>query len=302
MAETKALTLKQAIEEPEIVAKFTRTLGNNQNKAQAFLRSVLIATQNNPMLKATDPMSVLASAMVAASLDLEINPNLGYSALIPYGNKCQFQLMVNGLTQLFFRSGQAKALNTFVVYSDEYNGYNKITGTLNPLKEHDEMCTDVVGYGCYLELTNGFSKTEYWSKSKVKDHALKYSQAYKKGLECPWKSAFDQMALKTVLKYVLNHYAPKTTDMQMALNADQSIVSVNEDNSFNFNYADNAMEIQYSEEEMATRSDLLYILNEHGFDEKSLLIYFKADSIDQIPTAKLEERVTSVTNVSSSSN
>ncbi|MFA5453497.1 MAG: recombinase RecT, partial [Candidatus Methanomethylophilaceae archaeon] len=73
--------ISRMIKSPAIVKRFEDVIGK---KAPQFLASVLSAVNGNPMLANADPNSVMASAMVAASLDLDINPSLGFSAIVPY--------------------------------------------------------------------------------------------------------------------------------------------------------------------------------------------------------------------------
>ncbi|SDG81489.1 recombinase, phage RecT family [Aneurinibacillus thermoaerophilus] len=56
-------------------------------------------------------MSIVSSAIVAATLDLPIDKNLGYAWIIPYGNKAQFHLGYKGYIQLALRSAQYRYIN-----------------------------------------------------------------------------------------------------------------------------------------------------------------------------------------------
>ena len=53
-------------------------------------RSVLVACNNNNKLLDCDRGSLLASAMSAAMVGLEINPVLGHGYLVPFKGKVQF--------------------------------------------------------------------------------------------------------------------------------------------------------------------------------------------------------------------
>lgn len=296
------------IKDQAIVAKFANviqggTASEKASKANAFLGSVLSLTQSNTSFKDVQPMSVLASAMVAAQCDLPIIPTLGMAAVIPYKvkdgeGKAQFQIMVNGLVQLFFRSGQAKALNAFTVYTDEYDGFDKIKGELKPLKPHDDKCQDVAGYGCYMALVNGFEKTIFWSLGKMTDHAKRYSQAYSYDVKynkksSPWSTNFEAMAHKTIIKYMINHFAPKSVQLQTALDADQAITDFDSDGVVELNYDDNNdVEVQFSAEEIAEREALLAKLESISIKREMIYPTVKgAKSIDDVPTQHLRDLV-----------
>lgn len=86
------------------------------------------------MLQTADPQSILNSAVIAATLDLPINSNLGLSAIVPYYDSklrttvAQFQLMYKGLIELCLRSGQFSSLIDEVVYEGQLVKKNKFTG------------------------------------------------------------------------------------------------------------------------------------------------------------------------------
>ena len=78
----------------------------------------------------------------------------------------------------------------------------------------------------YTIFRSGFTKVAYWDVEKVKKHASKFSQAYRAGYNSPWKSDFDAMAMKTVLKSILK-FAPKSIEMQNAVTFDQAVINTN---------------------------------------------------------------------------
>ena len=62
---------------------------------------------------------------------------------------------------------------------------------------------------------------EVMSMDDVKAHAAKYSKAYGSSFS-PWKTNFEEMAKKTVLKRVLK-YAPLKTDFIRGISQDETI-------------------------------------------------------------------------------
>jgi len=223
--------LKGLVSREDVRRRFQEVLGD---KAPAFLASVLNATRANAQVAEADPMSVLSAAMVAATLDLPIDNNLGFAAIVPYRNKgklvAQFQIMTRGFIQLALRSGQYKAIHVGPVYSDEMHGVNPITGdvmiTPAPGGFRDK-CDDaqIVGYVAFFRLVNGYECVKYWPLEKIRQHGKKYSKSYENeyGL---WRQNFPAMAEKTVLKNTLSKWGILSTTMQMAVKVDQATLQI----------------------------------------------------------------------------
>lgn len=305
MAETRALDnatrLKGMINTPSTLTKFANvvtggTASEKQARAGQFLAG-LLSQVNNSKLKECDPVSVLSAAFVAAQCDLSIIPTLGQAAIVPYKNKgvmlAQFQVMTNGLVNLARNSDQIADLRAIEIYADEFVSFDRLKGVL-VLGEHDDDCTEVVGYAAYVKFTNGGEHTEYWSKKKCMDHGRKYSKSFEFG---PWHDNFDAMAKKTVLKYLINHYCPKSTIMAKAMAADQAIVNGIDNGDISYDYADNAtasdnIATVFSEEESNERAELISKLGTVGITEDLLVPSVKgAKSIDDVPTQHLRELV-----------
>lgn len=222
-------TLEGLLDRETIKKRFERVLGA---KAAGFMSSILSLANTNTQLKAVDPKSIVASAAIAASLDLPINASLGYAYIIPYGDKAQFQIGAKGFIQLAIRTALYKTMNTSDVYADELESWNPITGELKfkPMdqwKMRDAGTATPCGYAAYFQLMNGFEKSLYMSVDQVTRHAKRYSKSY----ENPngnWKKNFPSMALKTVIKLLLTKYGIMSIEMRTAFQADQAIVHDNE--------------------------------------------------------------------------
>lgn len=211
-------------------AYLTDVLGDNK---EAFVTSLVSVVGSDANLQKCDPMSVIYAAMKSVPLGLPIESNLGYSAVIPYGNNASFQIMRNGWVELAMRTGQVKFIANEIVHKGELVKKNKFTGEY-VFDEEKKESDEIIGYMAYIKLNNGFEKTIYWTVAEVKAHALKYSQTYKKGYG-NWKDHFDEMALKTVLKRLIVKYCPKSAELQKAIADDQTVT--NKDNIST--YADN---------------------------------------------------------------
>lgn len=200
-------TIKQLMNSDSVKKRFEDVLGK---KAPQFMTSVINLVNSDTNLKKVDQMSVIGSAMIAASLDLPVDKNLGYAWIIPYGNKAQFQLGYKGYIQLALRTGQYKYINVIEVYEGELKKWNRLTEEFEI--DFDGKVSDaVVGYAAYFELLNGFRKTVYWTKEEVERHRKRFSKS-----DFGWKNDWDAMAKKTVLKNMLSKWGILSVEMQQA--------------------------------------------------------------------------------------
>lgn len=191
-------------------------------KSERFQRIALTAFNGNAKLQQCNPTSFLAAMMQSAQLGLEPNTPLGQAYLIPYGSNVQFQVGYKGMLDLAHRTGQYKNIQSQIVYeNDEF----EIEYGLNPkLKHIPNMQSDrgrVTGYYSVYNLINGGQGFEYMTKEEVERHARKFSKTFNNG---PWKTDFDEMAKKTVLKKVLK-YAPMSIELQDVTSIDERVVN-----------------------------------------------------------------------------
>lgn len=238
---------------PGVTAKLRDVLGN-EKMAAGFISSVVSVTSGNSALRKADPMTVVGAAMVAATLQLPIVPTIGLAYIVPYKGQAQFQISYKGLIELAERSGQFKNIIDEVVYEGQLVKKNRFTGEY--IFDDDGKKSDkVIGYMARFDLINGFTKTMYWTIDEVKAHATKFSQSYREGRTSPWKSDFDAMARKTVLKALFSKYAPKSIQMQNAIQYDQAVVKAPDTlpgsdadaiiiEAFDSEYADNPSEVR----------------------------------------------------------
>ena len=222
-------TIKTFFEKPAVKNKFQEVIGKRSTQ---FISSILQITANNSMLKNADPISVYNAALMAATLDLPINQNLGFAWIVPYGKAAQFQLGVKGLVQLAQRSGQYLNINVIEVYENQFESFNTLTENLTANFDLPGE-GKIIGYAAYFKLINGFEKTCFWTTEKVIQHGKKYSKSFNNG---PWKSDFDAMAKKTVLKSTLSKWGILSIEMQTAVKIDQAVI--NDDQGESVTYVD----------------------------------------------------------------
>lgn len=237
--------------------RFESVLGK---KAPKFLASVISVTSGNSTLAKADPTSILQGAMVAATLDLEVIPTFGFAALVPYPNKdgnvyAQFQLMTRGIVQMAIRTGEYEAINAGIVYEDEIDGVDLLTGkprlhdgTMgyrqadNFGNSYEELIdAHVAGFFAFFRTKNGYERVEYWDMKRIKNHAERFSQSYRNDLRYGkrntlWSNDFRAMATKTVLKTILSKWGILSSSMQEAIVADQKVF---DGTSNEGSYADN---------------------------------------------------------------
>ena len=192
---------------------------------ERFTRMALSAINNTPKLAECTQMSFLAALMNVAQLGLEPNTPLGQAYLIPFQNKgileCQFQLGYKGLINLAYRNEQLQTIQAQCVYAnDEFEyelGLNSKLFHKPALGERGEM----VAVYALFKLQNGGYGFEVMSRQDVDIYAQKYSKAINSSFS-PWKTAYTEMAMKTVIKRVLR-YAPLKTDFLRAVATDETI-------------------------------------------------------------------------------
>ena len=192
-------------------------------KAPGFISSVISATKGNANLALCDPGTVLSSAAVAASLDLPINPNLGFAYIVPYSNQAQFQMGWRGFVQLAMRTGQYQTINVTEVCEGELKRHDKFTGEME-FDSAGKKSDNLIGYVAYFRLLNGFEKWLYMSMDDVTAHGKKYSKSFGNA-SGRWKLDFNAMAKKTVLKLLLSKFGILSIEMQTAIQADQGVIN-----------------------------------------------------------------------------
>lgn len=200
-------------------------------RAEAFANSIINVVKGNQQLQSCSEDSIMSAAFIAATMNLPIDPSLGFAAIVPYASTAQFQLMYRGLTQLCIRSGKYARIHDTEVYKDELKYYNPITGEVRfndpetyKMRYKGDI-KDVCGYYCYFKLLSGFEKEQFMTTDEVMAHAKKFSKAYQYDLSknkrsSVWSTDPISMGRKTVLKSTLSRYGIMSIEMQDALVAD----------------------------------------------------------------------------------
>lgn len=247
--------LSQKKPEQKSMQQYIKTMEGEIKKAlpsvitpERFTRIVLSAISVNPKLGSCTPASFLGAMMTSAQLGLEVNTPLGQAYVLPYSNKgtleAQFQLGYKGLIDLAYRSGEVESIQAHVVYeNDEFS----CEYGLEPKLVHKPADTNrgeaIKVYAVFKTKSGGFG-FEVMSMEDVRKHAAKYSKAYNSSFS-PWKTNFEEMAKKTVLKRVLK-YAPLKTEFVRAATQDEVIKNTISDDMYDVP-SENIIDAEFSE-------------------------------------------------------
>lgn len=242
-APKKVDVLKNMLNAPSVMEQFNNALAKS---APTFVASVIDLYNGDTNLQQCEPKAVVMEALKAAVLKLPINKALGYAFIIPFNNSVKddkgnwvkkmvptFQMGYKGYIQLAMRTGQYRTINADVVYEGELRKANKLTGEI--AFDGEKKSDKVVGYFCYFELLNGFSKTLYMTVEQMAEHAKRYSKGLKKETTVEsllnlsnlpvapdsktvgWMGNFHGMAVKTVIRNLLGKYGYLSVEMQQAI-------------------------------------------------------------------------------------
>ena len=217
------------------------TLGDPK-KATRFVTAISSAVAMNPALQDCDAATIVSAGLLGETLNLSPSPQLGQYYLVPFNDSknerktAQFQLGYRGMLQLAQRSGEYKRINAMAVKEGELLHYDAFMDEIELQYIEDEeqrQSLPTIGYFAMFEYHDGFRKVLYWSKAKMEQHALTYSQGYraKKGYTF-WEKDFDAMGIKTMLRQLLSKWGMMSLEMQKAYEADGGVV--NQDGSIDY--------------------------------------------------------------------
>jgi len=188
--------------------------------ADRMLRVAITAATLNPELLRCDVKTIASCIVQASILGLEPGTVLGEAYLIPYGKVCQLIPGYKGLLKLVRNSGELVMVNAQEVRQNDTFDFED---GLDPYLRHkrapggpDER-GPVIAYWAGALLKGGGKQFVVMTKGEIDAHARKYSKAYTKG---PWKTEFDEMAKKTVLRKLCK-YLPASVESLAACALDE---------------------------------------------------------------------------------
>lgn len=225
----KPNTVKSLLDSPVIQNKFKSLL---KEKSAGFTSSLLTLVSNDSYLADAQPMTIISGAMQAAQLDLPLEKQFGFAYLVPFNTKendvwvkkANFILGYRGYIQLAQRSGQYKSINVVTVYEGQLESWNPLTEEIGYAPDKKTSDT-AIGYIGYFKLVNGFEKTVYWTKEQIEKHRIENNKSKNpKELSGVWKSHYDAMAQKTVLRNLLSKWGILSIEMQRAILSDEQTI------------------------------------------------------------------------------
>lgn len=205
--------------------RFNDLLGQRAPQFISSIVSLVNADANMQQAFYEAPMTVIQSALKAATFDLPIDQNLGYAYLVPFKNydkasgtkkmSCTFILGWKGMHQLAIRTGAYKTINVVDVREGELKSYNRLSEDIDIefIEDEDEReRKPVIGYVGYYRLVNGAEKTIYRSIKQIDAHEKKNRKGDSMGKG--WRDDWDAMARKTVYRELIGKWGVMSINYQ----------------------------------------------------------------------------------------
>ena len=190
---------------------------------ERFMRAALSALVSDPGLGESTPESCLGALLTAAQLGLEPNTPLGQAYLVPVRSEgrveTQFILGYRGMLDLACRGGEVTLIQAHTVYeNDDF----ELSFGLEPKLRHVPAAShrgEPLWFYAVFRTRAGACGFEVMSAGDIRTHAKRYAREPSGAL---WKTHFEEMAKKTVLKRLLK-YAPLKPDYIRGLSSDETV-------------------------------------------------------------------------------
>lgn len=189
-----------------------------------FVRCLVTTMNRTPELANCDRQSVLAGAMTAAQLGLEIDPALGRAYLLPYRDKSKgmiAQLIIGykGYVDLAYRSGQLSGMQAEAVYSkDEFEYEYGLIEKLRHVPSEEEDRGELKYAYAVAHLKNGGHVFRVLNRSDVMRHKKASKSAHSD--YSPWNTNEAEMWRKTAIR-ALASMMPLSPELREAVAAEE---------------------------------------------------------------------------------
>lgn len=203
--------IRELLDDPVTQDQFKRAMAEHSD---VFMASILELVATDSGLQECAPGLIIKEALKVATLDIPLSKALGFAYILPFnvkgadGKYVKVPQFIPGYKlyiQLALRTQQYTDINADVVYEGQAVDKDTLTGRIKvsgqPVSEKP------IGYVAYIELKSGFKHAKFMTVAEVQRHAERFSKSYDSKAS-PWKTDFDAMGMKTVLKAVLSLYGP----------------------------------------------------------------------------------------------
>lgn len=210
--------------------RFNDLLGKRAPQFVSSLVSMINADTKLQEVFASAPLTIIQSALKAASFDLPIEPSLGYAYVVPFTNNKKtddgrwekrkeaiFVMGYKGMIQLAERTGAYERINVVDVREGELVAYDRLREDVELSFVEDEDERDklpIIGWVGYFRLRNGMEKCIYMSRKAIDAH----EKANRKGpyMGKGWQENYEAMASKTILRRLIGKWGMMSIDYQRA--------------------------------------------------------------------------------------
>lgn len=212
-------SVQALLSKPEVKSQIKLALPSHMTPDR-LLRIALTEVRRNPKLSQCEQTSLLSAVFQCAQLGLEPGTTLGHAYLIPYGREVQFQIGYRGMIDLARRSGQIHSLDAHAVYEgDEFQcelGLDSILNHRPDWSNPNRANPDRLLFAyAVAKLKDGGTQFRVMSRTELE--AIRSRSKGSNG--GPWKTDFEAMCLKTVVKRLFK-WLPISIEMTRAISQD----------------------------------------------------------------------------------
>lgn len=208
----------------KMASRFAEVLPKHMSM-ERMSRIALTTIRTNPKLLECDVPSLMGAVMQAVQLGLE--PGLlGHCYLLPFKNKkqnkmeVQFIIGYKGMIDLARRSGHIQSIYAHAVYENDEFEYEL---GLHPQLKHKPSFGErgaFIGAYAVAHFKDGGHQMEFMPKSEIEKRRQRSAAA--NSSYSPWTSDYDEMAKKTVVRYMFK-YLPISIEVQSQAQHDEVV-------------------------------------------------------------------------------
>lgn len=219
-----------------------------KERAPQFTASLVSLVNSSSQMQEAfrdSPVTIIQSALKAATYDLPIDPGLGFAYIVPFKNyktgkmEANFIMGYRGMLQLAMRTGVYEIINVTDIRDGELISYNRLTEKIELEFIEDEAERNkrkIIGYAGFYQMKTGMCKTIYMSTSAIDAHEEKHRKG--KFKNDTWVNDYEAMCTKTVLRKLIGKWGIMSIDYknvtpavaEFAKNASLGIIDAEDEN------------------------------------------------------------------------